>query len=85
MLNVTMNFTTKVREITNELFKQNMSSDNIKHMSTDEFVGVKMLLELQDASIEMMEQQAEIIDKLDARTRELLEINKRLLERAEGL
>lgn len=65
--------------------KAKFTMDDMMNMETEEIELLKESMELYNLSIEMAKEQAEVIERLDKTTQELLGINKLLLERTKGL
>lgn len=74
----------KMNEVVNK-FMAKMTLDDMRNMESDDLELLKETMKLYDMSCEIAVEQAKIIDKLDRTTQELLEINKQLLLKAEGL
>lgn len=59
--------------------------EDVLDLDDETFKMAKVTMEMYDTALELSLKQAEVIDALDKKTDELLEINKRLLAKAEGL
>lgn len=65
--------------------KAQFSMDDMLEMESYEVELLKESMELYQMSCELAKEQAEVIERLDKTTQELLEINKQLLLKANGL
>lgn len=68
-----------------EKFKAKMTLDDMMNMESDDLALLKESMELYEMSCEIAVKQAKVIERIDKTTQELLEINKQLLLKANGL
>ena len=65
--------------------KAEIKFDDLLNMDQNSREALGLALEMYSASCELARKNAEIIERLDKTTQELLETNKKLLERAKDL
>lgn len=78
----------KLLDKTDEFMKKakaEISVDDVLNMDRNTREAFKLALEMYSASRELAIEQAQIIERLDSTTQELLRINKQLLENSRGL
>lgn len=66
-------------------FKTRVTLKDLEYMNPEDLELMKESMKLYEMSCEIAVKQAEVIDRLDKTTQELLAINKTLLERTKGL
>lgn len=84
MLKTTKKLIEQLEEVKKMAFAQ-FGIEDVLDLDDESFKMAKVTMEMYDTALELSLKQAEVIDALDKKTDELLEINKRLLAKAEGL
>lgn len=84
MLKTTKKLIEQVDEIKKATFAQ-FGVEDVLDLDDETFKMVKVSMAMYDTAMELAVKQAEIIESLDKKTNELLEINKMLLAKAGGL
>lgn len=85
MREVTEKLIGEMDDVMEKLFKSSFTFDYTTSMSQDEFETLKLVRDMYSTSCEFAREQAEIIDKLNRNTEELLRINKELIDMNEEL
>ena len=80
MREVTEKLIGEMDDVMEKLFKSSFTFDYTTSMSQDEFETLKLVRDMYSTSCELAIEQAEIIDKLNRNTEELLRINKELID-----
>lgn len=82
---------TKTNEMINQMdelmegYKTMMDFDTVMNMDPKTFELMQKTMSLYETSCSLVREQAKIIDSLDKKTNELLEMNRKLLARTKGL
>ena len=79
MLKTTEKLIKQCNEIKEVAFAQ-FGMEDVLELDDETFKMVKVSMEMYNTAMELAMKQAEIIDSLDKKTNELLEMNKKLLE-----